>query len=113
MTASDLLVSKNENTSVIRLNVDASKSLETMLEELLKEDKNLRVNYSKLASYIMLEFHKKNFDRLKPKLILAYQDKKRALKARIEGLSHDELEAAFKYLDKNKKPIEEAVIKND
>lgn len=85
----------------------------TMLMELSKEDKNLKVNYSNLASFILSEFHKRSFVRLKPKLVLAYQDKKKHLKDQIETLTPEELEAAIKYLEKKKKPLEEPAVKND
>lgn len=97
-------MSKNENTSVIRLSKDASSSLSTMLNELLKIDENLKINYSKLASYILTDFKKRSFERLKPKLAFEHQDKKKHLKGKIESLDSKELETIIKFLGKLAKP---------
>lgn len=106
-------MSKNLHTSVIRLNQEASNSVEAMLAELSKEDKNLKTNYSNLASFILSEFYKRSFARLKPKLILEFQDKKKHLKDKIETLAPKELEAAIQFLEKRKKPVEEPAVKNE
>ncbi len=74
-----------------------------MLMELLKEDEHLKINYSKLASGIVIEFHAKHFEKAKPRLILAHQDKKKHLRETIEGLDAEEIEATIKYLEKIKK----------
>lgn len=80
-----------------------------MLMELFKEDEYLKINHSKLASFILTEFHGKYFEKTKPRLLLAHQDKKKHILEKIETLDLEELDAAIKYLEKIKKtdtPIE-------
>lgn len=99
-------MNKKENTSVVRLSAEATNSLDVMLEELLKEDKSLRVNYSKLVSFILSDFHQRSFTSFKPKLLLEYQDKAKHLKSKLKVLSSKELNAVIKYLDKlNQAPV--------
>lgn len=97
-------MSKSENTSVIRLDKAASASMNTMLIELFKMDENLKINYSKLASFILTDFHRRSFERLKPKLVFEHQDKKKHLKGKIELLDSKELETIIKFLGKLAKP---------
>lgn len=96
-------MNKIKKSSLIRLNEDAINSMSVMLMELLKVDQYLKINHSKLASYIVVEFHNKHFDKAKPRLVLAHQDKKKHLKESIDSLDVDEIEAAIKYLEKIKK----------
>lgn len=99
-------MNKKETTSVVRLSAEATNSLNAMLEELLKEDKSLRVNYSKLVSFILLDFHQRNFASFKPKLLVEYQDKAKHLKSKLKVLGSKELNAVIKYLDKlNQSPV--------
>lgn len=99
-------MSKKEITSVVRLSTEATNSLNVMLEELLKEDKSLRINYSKLVSYILLDFHHRSFASFKQKLLLEYQDKAKHLKSKLKVLGSKELNAVIKYLDKfNQSPV--------
>ena len=93
-------MSKKNNTSVVRLSTEATASLNAMLCDLQKDSKELRVNYSKLTSYILLDFHKRCFEGQKPKLLLEYQDKAKHLKSKIKVLGSKELNAVIKYLDK-------------
>lgn len=88
---------------VIRLSVDATNSMSTMLMELLNADKNIKICHSKLASFILTEYHTKYFKRSKQRLIAAHQDKKKCIISKIENMDIDKLEATIKYLEKLKK----------
>ncbi len=96
-------MTRKENSGVIRLNQEACQSMSVMLEGLFKEDEFLKINNSKLASFIICDFHQRHFDKSQSKLVLAYQDRKKHLKDKIEGLDQEHLDAAIKYLDKIKK----------
>ncbi len=106
-------MTQKENSGVIRLNQEACHSMSVMLKELFKEDEFLKINNSKLASFIIFDFHQRNFEKARSKLVLAYQDKKKHLKDKIEGLDQEELDAAIKYLDKIKKPQDENPVSNE
>jgi len=95
---------KVKKSGVIRLDANATNSMSVMLMELLKEDKDLKINLSKLASSILTEYHSKYFEKARPRLVEAHQDKKKHLKDVIESLGLDEIEATMKYLNKLKKP---------
>ncbi len=94
---------KIQKSGVIRLNDDAINSMSVMLMELFKEDQHLKINHSKLASFILTEYHDKYFEKSKPRLVLAHQDKKKFIMDNIEGLDIEKLDATIKYLEKIKK----------
>lgn len=96
-------MNKIKKSSLIRLNEEAINSMSIMLMELFKEDEDLKINHSKLASWIVTEFHAKHFEKTKSRLVLAHQDKKKHLKSAIETLGAEEIEATIKYLEKIKK----------
>lgn len=92
-----------QKSGVIRLDVEAINSMSVMLMEILTEDNQLKINHSKLASYILCEFYSKYFEKAKARLVLAHQDKKKCIMNKIDGLGLEELEATIKYLEKIKK----------
>jgi hypothetical protein len=94
---------KSKKSGVVRLDEEANNSMSVMLMELRREDKNLKINFSKLVSFVLHEFHSKHFEKAKPRLLLAHQDKKKCIMTKIEGLGREELEATIKYLEKIKK----------
>jgi len=96
-------MSKLKKSGVIRLSEEAINSMSVMLMELLNEDRDLKVNHSKLASFILNEFYLKHFKRAIPRLVIAHQDKKKCILDKIEGLDLQELDATIKYLEKLKK----------
>jgi iron-sulfur cluster repair protein YtfE (RIC family) len=96
-------MTKIKMSGLIRLNEEAINSMSTMLMELLNEDKSLKVNLSKLSSFILTEYHSKHFEKAKPRLIVAHQDKKKCIIDKISGLNLEGLEATIKYLEKLKK----------
>jgi hypothetical protein len=96
-------MAKIKKSCLIRLNEEAINSMSTMLMELLNDDKSLKVNHSKLASFILTEYHTKHFEKAKPRLIIAHQDKKKCIINKIEGLDLEELDATIKYLEKLKR----------
>ncbi len=96
-------MSKHKRSGVIRLTEEAINSMSVMLMQLLNQDSDLKVNHSKLASFILTEFHYKHFKKDIPRLIIANQDKKKCILDKIEGLDLQELDATIKYLEKLKK----------
>jgi hypothetical protein len=91
---------KLKKSGLIHLTEEASNSISEMLVELFKVDEHLKVNHSKLASFILSEYRMKNFEKAKSRLVDAHQDKKKNLKDAIEHLNTEELEATMKYLSK-------------
>lgn len=91
---------KVKKSGLIHLTEDATKSMSEMLVELFKVDEHLKINHSKLASFILTEYRSKYFEKSKSRLVLAHQDKKKHLKDAIELLNMEELEATMKYLSK-------------
>jgi hypothetical protein len=96
-------MNKVKKSSLVRLNEEAINCMSVMLGELFKVDEDLKINHSKLASCIVTEFQAKHFEKAKPRLVLAHQDKKKHLKDAIEALDVEEIEATIKYLEKIKK----------
>ncbi len=88
---------------VIRLSAEATNSMSVMLMELSNADKSVKICHSQLASFILTEFHSRHFERAKPRLIIAHQDKKKFIMDKIESMDLENLEATIKYLDKIKK----------
>lgn len=94
---------KVKKSGLIHLTEDARNSMSEMLVELFKVDEHLKINHSKLASFILTEYRSKYFEKSKSRLVIAHQDKKKHLKDAIEALDVAEIEATLKYLDKIKK----------
>lgn len=94
---------KIKKSGVIRLDVNSTNSMSVMLMELLNADKGLKVNLSKLASFILSEYHARYFEKAKPRLIVAYQDKKKCIMDKISAFGLEELDATIKYLEKLKR----------
>lgn len=94
---------KVKKSGLIHLTEDATNSMSEMLVELFKVDEHLKINHSKLASFILTEYRYKYFEKSKSRLVIAHQDKKKHLKDAIEALDVAEIEATLKYLDKIKK----------
>jgi hypothetical protein len=94
---------KVKKSGLIHLTEDATNSMSEMLVELFKVDEHLKINHSKLASFILTEYRSKYFEKSKSRLVIAHQDKKKHLKDAIEALDVAEIEATLKYLDKIKK----------
>lgn len=94
---------KVKKSGLIHLTEDATNSMSEMLVELFKVDEHLKINHSKLASFILSEYRSKYFEKSKSRLVLAHQDKKKHLKDAIKALDLAEIEATLKYLDKIKK----------
>ena len=91
---------KVKKSGLIHLTEDATNSMSEMLVELFKVDEHLKINHSKLASFILSEYRTRHFDKAKSRLVQAHQDKKKHLKDAIERLNIEELEATMKYLSK-------------
>ena len=91
---------KVKKSGLIHLTEDATNSMSEMLVELFKVDEHLKINHSKLASFILTEYRSKYFEKSKSRLVIAHQDKKKHLKDAIELLNMEELEATMKYLSK-------------
>lgn len=97
------MISKIQKSGVVRLDKEARTSVSVMIQELLEGDPHLKINHSKIASFIITDYHCRYFDKAKPRLTLIHQDKRKCLLAKIENLDMKELEATIKYLDKIKK----------
>jgi hypothetical protein len=91
---------KVKKSGLIHLSEDATNSMSEMLMELFKVDEHLKINHSKLASFILSEYRTRHFEKAKSRLVQAHQDKKKHLKNAIELLNMEELEATMKYLSK-------------
>ena len=91
---------KVKKSGLIHLSEDATNSMSEMLMELFKIDEHLKINHSKLASFILSEYRTRHFEKAKSRLVQAHQDKKKHLKNAIELLNMEELEATMKYLSK-------------
>lgn len=91
---------KVKKSGLIHLSEDATNSMSEMLMELFKVDEHLKINHSKLASFILSDYRTRHFEKAKPRLVQAHQDKKKHLKNAIELLNMEELEATMKYLSK-------------
>ena len=70
----------NTPTSRVTLEKEAQESLAKMLSELKREGRFIKISPSKLASWIILYFVKKDFPKQKNKLIKAHFSSKAYLK---------------------------------
>ncbi len=92
-----------KKTSVVRLSDEANNSLIEMLKELSGFDAALKINNSKLISFIVLDYREKNFEKNKEKIAQSHRDKRKDANSKLCALSEFELENVIKFLDKIKK----------
>ena len=95
---------KNKKPSnVIRLSDEASVGLGEMLKTLTSIGASLKINHSKLLSFIALDYKDRYFEKNQEKIILHHLDKRKDAQDKLVSLSENDLEAVVKFLTKLKK----------
>ena len=90
-------------SNVIRLSDEASVGLGEMLKILTSTGAILKINHSKLLSFIMLDYKERYFEKNQEKIILHHLDKRKDAQDKLVTLSDEDLEAVVKFLSKIKK----------
>ena len=93
-----------KQSGVVRLSEEGQTVLVQMLQDLnLTNDGNLKINASKLLSFIVNEFYERSFEKCKSKIIETHRDKRKDASEKLVSLSETELETVLKFLEKVKK----------
>jgi hypothetical protein len=86
--------------SVVTLKEDARQACLSMLRELRTKDKSVRIDNSKLVSYILCEYFESFFHKNKEKIRNSFQDSKKKIISDINDLSPEKLEELSRFLIK-------------
>lgn len=87
----------------VRLTIEAHQLLNGMLKEVLNQDPEVKINLSKILSFIIQDYRERHFERYKEKIILIHRDKRKDAKDTLDLLPEDQLESILKMLEKIKK----------
>lgn len=87
-------------SGVISLTKCAREASINMLEEIERTEKNLKIDHSKLVSYIVSEYRDKYFKKNMKKIISMHRDSKKQIKNKLSGLSDEQLLALTKAIVK-------------
>ena len=92
---------KVKNT-VVTLKTSARESVDKMLSELKILEPTLRIDRSRLVSFIVIDYFEKLFTKSLKKIIEAHKDSRKQIKNKLNDLSSRELDAISKYISKMK-----------
>ena len=87
-------------SGVINLSKSAKQSSLYMLEEITRRDHELKIDYSKLISFIVNDYRTKYFQSNLKRIITAHKDSRKKIKNKLSSLSESQLQALFKALNK-------------
>jgi hypothetical protein len=90
-------------TYATRLSKKSHEDLAEMLKELLSIDADLKLNLSKLLSFLVSDFREKHFQKTKEKILMAHKDHRKEAKNTLDSLNEVQLESFMKVLEKVKK----------
>ena len=90
-------------SGVINLSQDAKASSHYMLEEVMKKESGLKVDHSKLVSFIVNDYKERFFTKSLEKIARAHRDSKKQIKNKLANLSDSQLQALSKALLKIEK----------
>ncbi len=89
-------------SGVVNLNDIAKRSSLAMMEKLTKIDPNIKIDHSKLVSYIVVHYHEKYFNKNIKNIISFHRDSRKEIKSKLDSLTNAEIETLSKYLTKLK-----------
>lgn len=91
-------MAKPLKSGVVNLGPDAKDSSLYMLEEVKKSESDLKIDHSKLVSFIVNDYKARFFKKNLNKIALAHRDSKKQIKNKLSDLSESQLQALSKAL---------------
>ncbi len=88
--------------AAVRLSQSAYEQLSSMCENILSQDPEVKINLSKLLSFIIEEFQGRYFEKSKERIITLHRDKRKDAKKKLDKISEEQLESVMKVLGKLK-----------
>lgn len=95
-------MAKPLKSGVISLNENAKESCLEMMQNIQNTNDKIKIDHSKLVSFIVTEYKEKFFNRSINKIISFHKDSRKELKSKLDTLTHKELETLSKYISKLK-----------
>jgi hypothetical protein len=89
-----------KSSGLVRLSLEAQETLSVMLLEINKIESHLKINNSKLISFIVMDYKERSFEKNKDKIIASHRDRKKEIHQKLKSLSGNDLESLLKTLDK-------------
>jgi hypothetical protein len=93
-------VGKDLKSSVVTLKSQARHANVLMLEELKQMDESIKIDHSKLVSFILIDYRENYFEKNKKRIATFHRDSKEQIRGKLTGLSLEQLEAVSKYIEK-------------
>ncbi len=91
-------MAKPLRSGVVNLSSDAKASSLSMLEEVKKNESDLKIDHSKLVSFIVNDYKARFFKKNLDKIVLAHRDSKKQIKNKLSDLNESQLQALSKAL---------------
>ncbi len=88
--------------AAVRLSQNAYEQLSAMCEKILSQDPEVKINLSKLLSFIIEEFQGRYFEKSKERIVMLHRDKRKDAKKKLDKISEEQLESVMKVLGKLK-----------
>ena len=89
-------------SGVVSLNGEAKKSCLEMMRKIDTNDSRLKIDHSKLVSYIIIDYSDKYFAKNLKKIVSFHTDSRQEIKSKLNKFSNEELELLSKYISKLK-----------
>ena len=87
-------------SGVISLNKKAKDACLEMMQKIQTTNCKLKIDHSKLVSFIVAEYKEKYFSRNIDKITSFHKDSRKEINNKLNTLSHKELETLSKYISK-------------
>ncbi|MDH4468778.1 MAG: hypothetical protein QE271_12030 [Bacteriovoracaceae bacterium] len=84
----------------VRVDHDSHEKLNMMLKDLMQSDRFLKVSLFKFLSFIIDDYHEVQYKKVKEKMILHFQDKRKVASDKLGSLPEEELESFLKLMEK-------------
>lgn len=106
-------MTKELKSSVVTLKTNAKEASVSMLQELKSMELNMKIDHSKLVSYIVADYKENYFHKNKKKIANFHRDSKKQLKSKISDLTQEQLENLSKYIERMQPKVKTESHTND
>jgi hypothetical protein len=97
------MIESKKSLNSIRLSSASYQSLGEMLKGVLEKDSEVKLNLSKLLSYLVLDYHERTFEKSIDKIILVHRDKRKDAAQKLGKMNEAQLNSVMKVLEKLEK----------
>jgi hypothetical protein len=93
-------MAKELKSNVINLKIEAKQASVQMLKEIKLSGTSLKIDHSRLISFIVVDYFDIYFKKSKNKIIDAHRDSKKQIQGKLSKLNEKQLHALSRYISK-------------